>query len=218
MELSGPANGLLPDTLLTLYKMQAPIESLMLMNTEMFVTMGIGRDQASTIRRIMIGKGAREDVHATAGPPKMMLELERRGVDLATRSVLRAVTKDLAPLQELSDANHIFDLVAEDQMERIRPLLAPRVEYARCDLGRLTGRKASTTRSCAAPAVTRAGGGRVDMAAHARHIEITKGTEELERSRRLLAEQERSLHVQMVSLFTVDRRQSITQELLGVTS
>jgi hypothetical protein len=56
------------------------------------------------------------------------------------------------------------------------------------------------------------------MAAHARHIEITKGTEELERSRRLLAEQERSLHVQMVSLFAVDRRQSITQELLGVTS
>jgi hypothetical protein len=54
MELSGPANGLLPDTLLTLYKMQAPIESLkMLMNTEMFVTMGIGRDQASTIRRIL---------------------------------------------------------------------------------------------------------------------------------------------------------------------
>jgi hypothetical protein len=54
MKLSDFANVLLPETLLTLYKLQAPIESLMLMSTEMFVTMGIGRDQASTIRQIMI--------------------------------------------------------------------------------------------------------------------------------------------------------------------
>jgi hypothetical protein len=145
----------------------------------------------------MIGKGAREDVRATAGPSKMMLELKRRGVDLATRSMLRAVTKDLASLRELYDANPIFDLVAEDQMERIRPLLTPRLEYARSEPDRPNVRKASNTRPCAAPAVTRAGGGRVATAAHARRIEVSKETEEIERSRRLLAEQERSLHVQM---------------------
>jgi hypothetical protein len=209
MGLSDPANGLLPETLLTLYKLHAPIEALLLMNTEVFVTMGIDRDQALMIRRIMKGKRAPEDVPATTGSTKMILELERRGVDLATRSMLRAVTKDLAPLQALTDANHIFELVAEDQLERIRPLLAPRIEYARCDL-ELPERKASTSRSHAVSApVTRARGGLADMDAHARHVEIAKGTKELERSRRLLFEQERALHVQM----ELDRQEQIQRTL-----
>jgi hypothetical protein len=108
--------------------------------------MGIDRDQALMLRRVMKGKRAPEDVPATTGSTKMILELERRGVDLATRSMLRAVTKDLASLQALTDTNHIFELVAGDQLERIQPLLAPRMEYARCDL-ELPERKASTSRS-----------------------------------------------------------------------
>ena len=170
MKLNDSANVLLPETLLILYKLQAPIESLMLMSTEVFITMGIGRDQAARLRQIMIGKGAREDVRATAGPSEIMIELERRGVDLATRSMLRAVTKDLTSLRKLNDANPIFGLVTEDQMERIRPLLTARPDDARSAPVLPVARKASATRTSAAPAVTRAGVGRVaTVLAHARH-------------------------------------------------
>jgi hypothetical protein len=127
MGLSDPANGLLPETLLALYQLQTPIESLRMMNAVVLVKMGIERDQAKMIRRILKGKLTPGVEPASTGATRMMLELERRGVVPKVRTLLRAVTKGLASLQALTDADDIFDLVAEDQLERIRPLLTPRM-------------------------------------------------------------------------------------------
>jgi hypothetical protein len=95
--LSDPANGLLPETLLTLYQLQAPIESLRLMNAVVLVKMGIEQDQAKMIRRIMEGKHTPEVVPGSTDATKMMLELERRGVNPVTRTMLDAASGNEGP-------------------------------------------------------------------------------------------------------------------------
>jgi hypothetical protein len=111
--------------------------------------------------------------------------------------MLRAVTKDLASLQALTDADDIFDLVAEDQLEKIRPLLSPRVPH----VDSVPDNKAK--------------GLRADPDAHARqamksrHAEIVNVVKELERSKKLLAAQERTLRVQM----ELDRQEHIQRSL-----